>query len=788
MAMYKANKEKDVTSSRQLKDSRRSLKLNTVAMIVSGLFSNALFAFEPFVVKDIRVEGIQRTEPGTIFTYLPVKVGETMNDELAAEAIKSLYSTGFFKDVRVESEADVLLITVQERASIAQIELSGNKSFPTDKMKEGLKQVGLSEGQIFDKSQLDGAVQEIKRQYLSQGKYGANVKAVVTPLERNRVAVRFEIEEGVVSKIRGINIVGNQSFETDDLRADFLLSTPNWMSWWNKDDQYSKQKLNADLETLKSFYLNKGYLEFNIDSTQVSITPNKEDIYITINVTEGQKYTISEIKVSGDTIVSDAEIQRLILTKSGDTFSREKITESSKAISDRLSDDGYAFANVNPVPQINKENNTVAFTFYVDPGKRVYVRRINIAGNTRTRDEVIRRELRQLESSWYSAAKIARSKERLVRTAYFSDVQVETPAVSGTTDQVDMNVSVTEQSTGSVQFGAGLSSNEGVVFGINVNQQNFLGTGNSVNTNINTSQVNTTYSLSYTNPYYTPDGVSRGFDIYRRDVDTSTLSTSSYNTSSYGGGVRFGVPINERDGFNFGLAVDFTRVDLQSESPQQYRDFCSPSLSCTSNSVVATGSWFHDSRDSIQFTRNGVLQRLSAEVSFPVLDLNYYKLNYKHAWFKTAFKDYTLMLNGEIGYANSYGGKEFPFFKNYFLGGVNSVRGFDNASLGPTGIDTTDNREFSIGGTKKLLGNAELFFPVPFIGESKQFRMSAFVDAGNVFNSETGYSVGDLRYSTGLGISWLSPFGPLKIVYAKPLNAQTGDRTQSIQFQLGSQF
>jgi len=766
----------------------KNLKLKSVLILVSGLFANSALALEPFVVKDIRVEGLQRTEAGTVFTYLPVKVGETMNDDLASQAIKSLYNTGFFKDVRIEAEGDVLVVTVQERSSIAQIDFSGNKSFPTDKMKEGLKQIGIAEGQIFDKSQLDRAEQEVKRQYLSQGKYGATVNAVVSPLERNRVAVRFDIEEGAVSKIRSINIVGNQAFSMDDLRAEFLLTTPNWMSWWNKDDQYSKQKLNADLEALRSFYLNRGYLEFNIDSTQVSITPDKKDIYITVNVTEGEKYTISEVKLAGDTIVPDAEIQQLITVNKGDTFSREKITESSKAISDRLSNDGYAFSNVNPVPEVNKEQHTAAFTFFVDPGKRVYVRRINIAGNTRTRDEVLRREVRQLESAWYASDKINRSKERLIRTDFFSDVNVETPAVPGTTDQVDLNISVTEKSTGSVQFGAGLSSSEGVVFGITVNQNNFLGTGNRVSAQVNTGKVNTTYSLSYTDPYFTPDGVSRGFDIYRRDVNTSSLSVATYSTSSYGGGVRFGIPLNERDGINFGLAADFTSIDLTADSPTQYKSFCGTgNLSCTSNSIVASGGWAHDTRDSIMFTNNGVLQKLSAEVSLPVLDLNYYKLDYKQAWFKNVYKDYTFMLNGEIGYANSYGNKNYPFFKNYFLGGVNSVRGYDNGSLGPKGVDTSGS-DYSLGGTKRLLGNAELFLPVPGLKDSKQFRLSAFVDGGNVWGEDSSYSLGDLRYSTGLGISWLSPFGPLKLIYAKPLNSKSTDTTQSIQFQLGSQF
>jgi len=764
------------------------LKLKSMLLLVSSLYAGSVMALEPFQVKDIRVEGIQRTEAGTVFSHLPVKVGEIMDDDLASQAIKSLYSTGFFKDVRIEAENDVLIVTVQERAAIAQIEFSGNKSFPTDKMKEGLKQIGIAESQIFDKSQLDRAEQEIKRQYLSQGKYGATVKTVVTPLERNRVAVRFDIEEGAVSKIRDINIVGNKAYTIEDLRAQFLLTTPNWMSWWNKDDQYSKQKLNADLETLRSFYMNQGYLEFNIDSTQVSITPDKKDIYITINITEGEKYSISEVKLAGETLVPEDELRQLIQVQAGDTFSREKVTQTSKAISDRLSNDGYAFSNVNPVPDINKEKHTAAFTFFVDPGKRVYVRRINVVGNTRTRDEVIRREVRQLESAWYASNKINRSKERITRTDFFSDVNVETPAVAGTADQVDLNISVTEKSTGSVQFGAGLSSNEGVVFGITVNQNNFLGTGNRVSAQVNTGKVNTTYSLSYTDPYFTPDGVSRGIDLYRRDVNTSSLNIGTYNTSSYGGGVRFGIPLNERDGINFGLAADFTSVDLTSQSPQQYKDFCEKASGCSSNSIVTSAGWTHDSRDSIMFTTKGVLQRLSGEVTIPVLDLEYYKIDYKHAWFKELTPGYTLMLNGEIGYADSYGSKKYPFFKNFYMGGVNSVRGYTNGSLGPRGIDSTTGNDFSLGGTKRMLGNAELYIPIPGLKDSKQFRMSAFADAGNVFGVNDSYDFGELRYSTGVGLSWVSPFGPLKLVFAKPLNSKSGDNTQTIQFQLGQQF
>jgi len=773
----------------------------TVLMLITvfaGSFTSSVMAMEPFVVKDIRVEGLQRTEAGTIFNYLPVKVGDTMDDEKATQAIKSLYGTGFFKDVRIEAEQNVLVVTLQERAAIAQINFSGNKSFPSDKMKEGLKQIGLAEGLIFDKSMLDRAEQEVKRQYLSQGKYGASVKTSVSPLERNRVAIRFDIEEGAISKIRNINIVGNQAYTSQQLRDQFKLTTPDWMTWWSKNDQYSKQKLTADLEALKSFYMNQGYLEFNIDSTQVSITPDKRDIYITVNITEGEKYMVTDVKVAGDTIIPEDEVRKLITMNAGEVFSRQKITESSKAIGDKLGNDGYAFSNVNAVPEVDKDKHTVAFTFMVDPGRRVYIRRINLTGNTRTRDEVLRREMRQMESAWYGADKIARSKQRLERLQFFSDVNVETPAVPGTTDQVDLNVNVTEKSTGSIMFGAGLSSAEGVVLGVTVNQNNFLGTGNRVAAQVNTGRINTIYSLSYTDPYFTPDGISRGFNVYRRDVDTSYLNTGSYKTSSYGVGVNFGMPLNERDAVNAGLTFDYTSVDLQSDSPARYKLYCGSAntLGCENTSLMLNLGWTHDTRDNVLFPNNGVLQRATAEIGLPGLDLQYYKLEFKNSWYKELNKTFTFMLNGEIGYGDTYGSKDYPFFKNFYVGGVNSVRGYQTSAIGPRDIDPTSGNDFAVGGTKRLLGNAELYFPIPGLKDNKQLRLSTFFDAGSVYAANDSINAEDLRYSTGLGISWYSPFGPIKLVLAKALNPkdevrngiQYKDRTQILQFQLGSQF
>jgi outer membrane protein insertion porin family len=769
-----------------------------LALFISLLtLSIAAFAIEPFIIKDIKIEGLQRTEPGTVFNYLPVQVGDTMTEDKASEAIKSLYRTGFFKDVRVESDQNILLITVQERPSIADIQFSGNKAFQSDKLKEGMKGIGLVEGQIYDKSKLEFAEQEIKKQYLAQGKYTATVKTSASPLERNRVAIRFDIEEGIVSRIKEINVVGNQIYKTSDITAQFQLQTTNWLSWWYKDDQYSKQKLTADLETLKSFYMNRGYLEFSVDSTQVSITPDKDDVYITINISEGPKYKVSDVKLAGDLQqVPESELQSLIKIKKDDIFNREKVTESTKGMNARLGNDGFAFSNVNAIPEINKEEHTASFTFFVDPGRKVYVRRIDIEGNQRTRDDVIRREFRQVESGWYAADKIDRSKVRLTRTQFFSDVNIETPAVPGSTDQVDLKVKVTERNTGSIMFGAGLSSSEGIIGSFNVTQANFLGTGDRVAAQVNTGRVNKTYSLSVTKPFYTPEGISLSYDIYRRDVNTSSLNVVTYNTSSYGAGIRFTVPLSEKNAISYGLTLDSTEVSnlVVGTSPTRYIQYCSDvtgatnSTGCSMTSLVASLGWSRDSRDNILMPKNGEFSRVSGEISAPGLDIQMYKLTLQETWYKGLNKNFTVMLNGQFGYANSYGGKEFPFFKNFYVGGVNTVRGYRQGALGAYQTGTGSNDNIFLGGNKQIIANAELFMPVPFLKNNDQFRLSAFVDAGNVYGHDESINLSDLRYSAGMGLMWVSPFGPLKLVYAKPFNNQITDKTESIQFQMGQQF
>lgn len=764
-----------------------------IALVMSAWVMSA-HAIDSFVVKDIRVEGIQRTEAGTVFSYLPVKVGDTLDDDKSAAAIKALYATGFFKDVRLEAQNGVLIVVVEERPAIARIDIVGSKEFTAEQIKDGLKQSGLSEGRIFDKAMLDRASQEIKRLFFSRGKYAVEIETTITPMERNRVAISFNIKDGDVAKIKNINIVGNKVFTEKQLLDQFQLRTPGWFTWYSKNDQYSKQKLAADLETLKSFYLNQGYLEFNIDSTQVSITPDKKDIYLTVNLTEGEKYTVSDVKLAGEMIVPAAELQKLITLKAGDTFSREKITESAKKMGDRLGNDGYAFANVNAVPEIDKDKHTVAFTFFVDSGRRVYVNRININGNTRTRDEVVRREFRQMEGGWYAADKIQRSKERVERLGYFSDINVETPTVAGTTDQVDVNLSVTEKPTGSIMLGAGFSSSEGLILSGSLSQNNLFGSGNSLTTRINSGGVNKVYSVSYTNPYFTPDGLSVGYDLYRRDTDTSRLTTlSSYKNSTVGAGVRYGIPLNEKDAISLGLAYErFTLSVDPATSPIQYVNFVNQ-YGNTNDTIRADMGWARDSRDSLTYPTKGMLQRVYGEVGVPPASLKYYKISYQQQWFKPINKTFTLMLNGEIGFGDGYGGQGLPFFKNFYAGGVGSVRGYDTATLGPKYLNQF-GQVVSAGGNQRLVGNAEILFPMPGMVNDKSVRLSVFVDAGATYGPGDylgrygSFAFQDLRYSTGVAINWVSPIGPLKFSLAQPLNPHSDDKKQVFQFTLGQVF
>ncbi len=749
------------------------------AAIFLLVLSGSAWALDPFVVRDIRVEGIQRIEAGTVFNYLPVKVGDTMTDEKAAGAIRALFATGFFRDVRLEAQGGVLIVTLEERPAIASIEFTGMKEFEKDKVKQGLRDVGFQEGRIFDRALLDQAEQELKRQYLTRGLYGVEVTTTVTPLERNRVAINFSINEGEVARIARINIVGNRAFSEDELLGMIQLRTPGWFTWFSKNDQYSRQKLQADLESLRSHYLNSGYLEFGIDSTQVSITPDRRDIYITVNITEGEKYEVTEVRLGGELLVPEEELRALITIKPGETFSREKLTESTKAIIDRLGREGYAFANVNANPAIDKEKRTVAFTFLIDPGRRVYVRRINVVGNTRTRDEVVRREMRQLEGSFFDSQKLQLSKQRIDKTGFFSEVEVETPAVPGTTDQVDVTVRVKEKPTGAVMLGVGFSSIDKFIVQASVQQSNFFGTGNTVGAQIASGTVNKVASFSFTDPYYTIDGVSRGFDVYRRDVNATSLGVGNYRTRTVGGAVRFGVPFTEYDTLFFGLGAERVALALQADSPLRYLDFQNQ-FGSTYAALIGTAGWARDTRDSAIWPTKGHLERATLELATPPGDLEYWKYSYTHQYFYPFSRRLTLLLIGELDAGDGYGGKPLPFFKNYYSGGIGSVRGFRNASLGPRDADGS-----FLGGNRKVNGSAELLFPV---GLDRSMRLGAFIDAGQVYGGSEKLDLSLLRASTGMSFAWNSPIGPMKISVAWPLNNKPGDDIQHVQFTLGYVF
>ncbi len=719
------------------------MKIIFHSLLLLLLFSGTVRAFEPFVVSDVRVEGLQRISAGTVFNYLPVKVGDTIDTDGSAAAIRALFKTGFFNDAYLERDGDILVVHVTERAAISSIEIKGNRDLETEELLAGLKQIGLAEGRVFDRSLLEKVEQELQRQYFSRGKYAVRLDTTVTPLERNRVGILIDISEGQVARIKQINIVGNHRYPDEELLDDFTLNTPGLFSFITKSDQYSKQKLAADLEILRSYYLDRGYLNFDISSTQVSITPDKKDIYITINISEGEQYSISEVTLSGDLVVEPEELFPLVRINPQDVFSRKRVTEAVDRISAKLGDHGYAFANVNTVPELDDENNQVSLAFFIDPGKRVYVRRVNVEGNVSTRDEVLRREMRQMEAGWFSAEKVERSRARLQRLGYFEDVNVETPSVPGTTDQVDVNYSVSETSSGSITAGLGYSQSSGLLFNASVSQDNFLGSGKRVSFAFNNSDINTVYSFSYTNPYYTIDGISRGFGTYYRETDADEANLSDYTTDSFGANVSFGIPITEYE--RIYLNTEYENIELKPtlSSPSEVFDFIDRHGDSYDN-IKLTGSWSHDTRNKAIFAS----------------------------------------LNGELGYGEGFGDHEqLPFFENFFAGGVRSVRGFEDNTLGPR-----DSNRNPIGGSFRVVGNAELIFPVPFFEDAKSFRMSAFFDIGNVFEDFEDFDADELRYSVGLAGLWLSPMGPLSISLGYPINDEPDDEVQNFQFTIGTFF
>jgi outer membrane protein insertion porin family len=752
-----------------------------------------------FVVEDIKVKGLQRISAGTVYNYLPVTVGETFSDEKQGAAIRALFNTGFFKDISLERDGSTLVVNVVERPSVAKIAIEGNKDIKQEELTEALKKIGLAEGKVYNKQILDKVEQELRRQYFSHGKYGLKIKTEVTELTRNRVGIRITISEGRVAKIKQINIVGSKAFSNDDLKGDFELSTTNFLSFYSKDDQYSKQKLSADLEKLRSYYLDRGYINFSIESTQVDITADKKEIYITINIKEGEVYSLEKVKLSGELIVDPEELVKLVKVGPGEIFSRKNATETSKAISERLGDEGYTFANVNMVPEINEQSKTVAMTFFVDPGKRVYVNRINLKGNTKTRDEVIRREMRQMESSWAASGKIERSKVRLDRLGYFEEVGVETPPVVGAADQIDVNYSIKEKASGNLQAGIGYSQVQGIIFNANISQDNIFGTGKRVNFAFNNSSVLTRYNVGYRDPYFTLDGVSLGFNAGYVSRDGYQANISRYNTDTANVGFNFGIPLNEFDNLGFDVDLKNTNISTTDYSPLEVYQFIEENNGDESFLNLTLGlGWSHDTLDKAVFPTRGGQQRFSASATIPTSELEYYKLDYKQEYYFPLASDFTFRLLGEVAYGDGYGGTDdLPFYENYYGGGSASVRGFRDNTLGPkdTPCDIINGKRICgdasgrdprpFGGSTKFLGKAELFFPVPFLSDVKSVRIGTFVDAGNVSD---GFNFDYMRYSAGISGQWLSPFGAIAVSAAQPFNSEPDDDVQNFQFTFGSGF
>ena len=750
--------------------------------LVCLLWAFAAHAVEPFNISDIRAEGLQRISAGTLFNYLPVKVGDRFDDLRSADSLKALYRTGFFDDIRFERDGDVLVVFVEERPAIAEIEFSGNESLETEQLQEGLRGIGLAEGQVFNTSLLERIEQELTQLYFSQGKYGVAIESTVTPLERNRVALRIAITEGEVAKIRQIRVVGSEDFEEEDLLELFLLQTPTLFSFFDDSDQYSKQKLAADIERLRSFYLDRGYLRFQINSTQVSISPDRRDVFITINVTEGEPYAVSEVTLAGELVLPDDQLTPLVRTRPGDVFSRRLATASSEALSSRLGDEGFAFANVNTVPEINDAERTVAVTFFVDPGRRVYVRRILMRGNDSTRDEVLRREMRQMESAWFSTTKVNRSRQRLQQLGYFDKVTVETPAVAGSPDEVDLEYTVEETPAGNISIGAGFSQSQGIIFTTSLTQDNFFGTGKRVSLSFNNSDANTIYSFNYFNPYYTVDGISRGFGLFFRETDADELDITNASLDVYGANVTFGIPLSETNRIRFTTEYKNTDITLGSDPRSDLVEFVDQQGN-QFDTVTQAASWSLDTRDQAIFPTSGGRQRITAEVALPVLDLEYYKLSYEHTRYWPLTRGLTFSLDGDVSYGDGYGDTdELPPFEKYFAGGLNCVRGFQENTLGPRDTATDD----PLGGNLRVCGRAELLFPLP-ITDANSLRLSGFYDIGNVFDTiDDSFDAAELRYSVGLGLTWLSPIGPLTFSVAQPLNDESGDDTETFQFRLGA--
>lgn len=759
------------------------------AMLAALVTALPAWAVEPFTVRDIRVEGLQRVEAGTVFATLPFRVGETYNDDKGAGAIRALFGLGLFSDVRLQVDGDVLVVIVEERPTVAGVTFSGIKEFDAENLRKALRDVGLAEGRPFDKALADRAEQELKRQYLTRSLYSAQITVTVTPIERNRVNLNFSVSEGTVAKISEIHIVGNQAFDESTLLDLFDQDTGGWLSWYTKSDRYSRTKLNADLEALRSFYMTQGFLEFRIDSTQVAIAPGKDGMAINVNITEGQRFVVSSVKLEGNYLGKDEEFKKLVKIKPGEPYNSEDVADTTKAFTDYFGGFGYAFARIDPVPQIDRENNRVTLVLRAQPSRRAYVRRINVEGNNRTRDAVIRREFRQLESAWYDSDRIKLSRDRVDRLGFFTEVSVDTQEIPGTPDQVDLVVKVAEKPTGNLSIGAGYSQSDKLSFIAGIQQENVFGSGNYLGLNLNTSKYNRQVVLTTTDPYFTPDGISRSVDVYYRTTKPYSTQEGDYKLVTPGVSIRFGVPFTESDTVFFGVGMEQTKITSGTFMPVVYADYIN-AFGTSSTGFPLTVGWARDSRDSALVPTSGVLQRANGEVGL-LADTRYVKANYQFQQYFPLSKRYTLALNAEFGYGKGLNGKPFPLFKNFFGGGLGSVRGFEQGTLGGrseiVGYEGQGYYSY-VGGSKKVLLSSELVAPFPGAGNDRTLRMFGFFDVGNVYAEGESMNMSDLRAAAGVGVSWISPIGPLKIAFARPIRKKDDDKTQSIQFQIGTSF
>lgn len=757
------------------------------SIIASILYAAHAYAFEPFQVKDIKLEGLQRISIGAVFNYLPIKVGDTITKSDTSRAIHALYKTGFFKDVRLERDGDVLIVFVAERPAIAEIKIHGNDKIPTDQLKSALKDMGLAEGRVFDQSILDIADQELKREYYSLGKYGVKITSSAKPLARNRVEVSIDIAEGEEAKVYQVNIIGNKTFSDKVLLHEMTLPD---VGIFGGRENYSRQVQAGDLEALRSYYMDRGYVKFSIDSSQVQLTPDKQDVYVTINITEGNVYTVREVKVIGNSVIKEDEVKNLVTIHKGELFSREKTTETRKNISDRLAELGYPFSNVNIAPQIDEGSRTVAMMIYVDPGRRVYVRRINITGNKKTRDEVIRRELRQYESDWLSTKSVATSRQRLNRTGFFEDVTVETPSVPGSVDLVDLNVNVKERSTGSLSFGIGYSDVQKILINFSLSQDNFMGSGKRVAVTADNSSVTKMYNFSILDPYYTADGISQNFSIFYRKVDAAQASITNYVTNSRGMNLSYGIPLGENTRISYGGGIERTELVTVANTATQVYDFINSNNNGDPNYDLFryTSNWSYDSRDKAIFPTAGNLTTISLDATVPGSDLEYYKLGMRYNQYFRLGEEYSfawrLFLDYGAAYANT---TTLPPYDTYYAGGSSTVRGYDTNSLGNPAT-TRDSNGNPMGGNRRVISSYELFLPNPFSDKSKEVRLSAFIDSGQIWAKSDKFALSDLRYSVGVSMIWISPVGVLRFSLANAINTKPYDQLKVFQFTLGTTY